>query len=835
MQQWLDDSEEAFVDQTVLFLRVIQRELPDRVAELVEPYVAKSEQWNNRLLHLAVWGDWSTGRRFLELMLRLIDEGILDDARGPIAVNSDFWSLVHELQYRHQSWGCEVAGHYFGRRRRLSLDAGQPNPFDHYKGTIPDSQSAERTLLELAQNAPEEFVLEIMPFMQAVIEDCVSHKTNGLLEDPVWSHRIFQSGYGIDHALLKAMEIALSRVAIQQPEMYRSMIEPFLDSPFETVQYLLIRSLASNGLEFANEGIDQLCKSPERLEIGYLSHSHWAARELIESVSPHCSDEKLKELETLLLGYYSEWEKSDLGRQQCGFAQFTLLGGIIADRRSIDVSTRLNELQEKFGVQEPASPKPMRAQGAQPPIPTDVLEEMTDEQWLAAIQQHDTDKHEFTQDGRLVGGALELSRVLEDRVKHEPERFVELVLKFPDHVNPFYFEAILRGMSEVNLDIETVMRVTERCHEIQGRPLGRYICDPIARSAQGNVPPEALDLVAWYATEDSDPEQELWQIEASPGQGYYYGGDMLNNGINTNRGRAAQALARLIEVDGNRIAYIQPALERMVQDPSLAVRSCVAQALIAVLRHDRDLAVELFQQLCDTEDALLQTPFIERFLSLALQTHFRELSDILEHMVTSKVPDVASAGGRQACLAALDLQEAAEIAGLCLSGSEAQKIGAAQVMAANVTVATCRSFCEEALIRLFNDPIDDVRAEAARCFLRFEGSQLEGYEDLITGFVHSDASSRDYFPLLVALERSTANIPDVTLLVCESFIDVAGLATADVSTRESGDASFVIKLTLRTYQQSSDKNIRTRCLDMIDRLMENGAYGINDALEEFER
>ena len=129
VQQWLDDPDELFVDQTVLLLRVVQSQLPDRVSELVEPYVDKSESWNSRLLHLAVRGDWSQGRSFLELMLRLIDEGILDDAKGPIAVNSDFWSLIHTLQYRHQSWGCEVAGHYFNRRRRLSLNAGQPNPF----------------------------------------------------------------------------------------------------------------------------------------------------------------------------------------------------------------------------------------------------------------------------------------------------------------------------------------------------------------------------------------------------------------------------------------------------------------------------------------------------------------------------------------------------------------------------------------------------------------------------------------------------------------------------------------------------------------------------------
>ena len=56
-------------------------------------------------------------------------------------------------------------------------------------------------------------------------------------------------------------------------------------------------------------------------------------------------------------------------------------------------------------------------------------------------------------------------------------------------------------------------------------------------------------------------------------------------------------------------------------------------------------------------------------------------------MVSSQLPDVASAGARQACLAALELPEAADLADFCLSGSEAQRIGAAQVMAANVATA----------------------------------------------------------------------------------------------------------------------------------------------------
>ena len=835
VQQWLDDPDESFVDQAVSLLRAIQRDFPDRVAELVEPYVDNSERWNSHLLHLAAQGDWSQGRRFFELMLQLVDKGVLDDTSGNIAVDIEFWDLLYHLQSNHQSWGCEAAGHYFNRRRRLSLNAGQPNPFDYNDRTRENSHLAAVTLEKFANSAPESFVREIMPFMLAVIADCASQEPDGLLLDSVWNFRTSQSGFSIEAALLNAMGIALSKLAGQHTDIYRSVIEPLCDSPYETVQYLLIRSLAFNGSLFADDVVDHLCEKPERLEIGYLSDSHWALRQLIESITPYCSDEKLKQLETLLLRFYPDWERSIAGRQEYGHAQFTLLSGIIESRHSKEVIKRLGELQRRFGQKEPISPEPTEAQWAQSPIPEDATKRMSNEQWLSAIQHHDTDTHGFTEQGDLVGGARELSRTLDDRVKHEPERFAELVLKFPDRTNLSYFEAVLRGLSDTDLDIATVVKVSKRCHQIEGRPVGRYICDLIASSAHNNVPPEALGLVAWYATEDSDPQREMWRIQVSPGGEYYYGGDILLYGVSTTRGRAARAMAGLIENDHRRISYFQPTLEKMVQDPSIAVRSCIAQTLLAVLRHDRDLAVELFRQLCNTEDALLQTRFIERFLLYALQTHFPELSQVLQCMVSSQLSDVASAGARQACLTALDQPEAAEIAELCLSGSEAKRIGAAQVMAANVKTATYRSFCEDALIKLFNDPRDDVRAEAAKCFSSFEGTQLEEYVHLVTQFAFSKAFQHNHYPLLVALEKTTAKLPEVTLTACKQFVDIAGPAISDISTRLAGKADIAIKLTLRTYQQNSDDAIRAKSLDLIDKFMEHGTYGISQALEDFER
>ena len=835
LQQWLGDSDEEFIDRIVLLFGSLQSQYPDRVAEMVEPYVRMSERWNSRLTNLAQWADWSGGRRFLELMLRLIDEGILDDARGPLAVNGDFWSLLYTLQSKQPSWGCEVVGHYFNRRHMLSRDAGESDPFDNNDGTIPDSQSSERILLELANHAPKSFVHEILPFMQKVIEDTAATDDGGLRLDSNWSHRIFKSVYGIRDALLSAMEIALSRLAIQEIELYRSVVKPILDSPFETIQYLLIRSLASNGSCFADEGIDHICQEPERLRIGYASDSFGATRQLIESLSPHCSDERLKQLESLLLGYYPEWEKTEFGRRVYGYAQFALLSGIEAARRSQEVDKRLGELRRKFGQNEPEPPSPIRTGTFQSPIPENAAEKMSDEQWLAAIRQHANSDHRVWQRGPFVGGAYELARVLENQVKKDPARFAELILRFPDDANVSYFEAVLRGISDATLDAEIVVRVCERCHRIDGNPVGRAICALIANMGHVKIPSSALDLVVWYATEDLDPDQELWRTPASPAGNPYYRGDILEHGINTVRGSAARALAKIIESDPDRASYLQPALDKMVQDPSIAVRSCVAQTLIPVLRYDRDLAVALFKQLCNTEDALLQTHYIEWFIYYGNQTHFDELSRVLLRMVNSQVPQVASAGARQACLAAMDSNEAAAIADICLSGSEAQKIGAARVLADNVMAATYRSFCEDALIKLFGDPSDEVRAEATRCFQRFEGPQLEGFDYLIKQFVSSGAFPENYHRLLTALEESTAKLAEITLSACERFIDVAGMAASDILTGRAGDADIVVKLTLRTYQQSADEAIRARSLDLIDKLMEHSAYGVDSALENFER
>jgi hypothetical protein len=151
VRRWLVDPREERVDRAVMLLSSVQKQLPDRVAELVKPYVGASTEWNNRLVYIAQWADVSAGRRFFDLFLSLIDQGVLDGARGPITVNSDFWSLIYPLPEQHPDWACEVIGAYLNRRLAVSLAAGHPNPFDRHAEGIPDSQLDNEIFMKSAR------------------------------------------------------------------------------------------------------------------------------------------------------------------------------------------------------------------------------------------------------------------------------------------------------------------------------------------------------------------------------------------------------------------------------------------------------------------------------------------------------------------------------------------------------------------------------------------------------------------------------------------------------------------------------------------------------------
>jgi len=202
---------------------------------------------------------------------------------------------------------------------------------------------------------------------------------------------------------------------------------------------------------------------------------YWATRQLLEAITPHCSEEKLAKLEAVVLDYYSDYGKRASGRWFRGYPQLVLLDAIKPSRRTEAATRRLQEWIRKFtdlqllkpsGRIEP--PRSIQAGFVGSPVPQSAADNMTDEQWLSAMARYDNDKPEswLQRNGEFVGGAGELSRLLENQVKKEPARFAFLLLRFPDNTNSLYFDAVLRGIADVGLDVETVLQVCQHCHQL---------------------------------------------------------------------------------------------------------------------------------------------------------------------------------------------------------------------------------------------------------------------------------------------------------------------------------------------------------------------------------
>lgn len=81
-----------------------------------------------------------------------------------------------------------------------------------------------------------------------------------------------------------------------------------------------------------------------------------------------------------------------------------------------------------------------------------------------------------------------------------------------------------------------------------------------------------------------------------------------------------------------------PIVEHMVEDASVAVRTCVADTLTQALRYDRPAAIRFFLRLCDTDDILLADDSIERFLYYATAKDFDAVRPVLERMTATNRP-----------------------------------------------------------------------------------------------------------------------------------------------------------------------------------------------------
>jgi hypothetical protein len=368
---WLDDEERA--DPCVQQLISVARRRGTRVADLFRPHIGSTDAWRTRFRALIAW---SLNPDLVDLTVELIEAGEVDDARGPIAVNSDFWTIIGTLD-DYPEHGVRVIGAYLRRALARAQSAGLVDPFASEHIAL-DSQSSN-IITEAAEGAPTQFISEVLPFVIDVAVVDQQTRNHAFPSGARWGIIYRDTAFSVDDLIFAATEKALIALAardeIPQPDM-----QVLRTANNRELRFLACRALTAS--VDPNAAIEWLISDTRNFILGWADSPYWASRELIRVCSAVCSDDIIAQLEAVLLTD-PVWQDPQLEH-----AQYVLLSALHAERRSPQASDRLNGLSQRFGGEPPVPPQPLKARWVESPVAYEATEHMSDVDWLATLRRH---------------------------------------------------------------------------------------------------------------------------------------------------------------------------------------------------------------------------------------------------------------------------------------------------------------------------------------------------------------------------------------------------------------------------------------------------------------
>ena len=504
IERWMASTTDRLVDMAMNYLRFHQRHSPDRVAALIEPYVDRGGEWRLRLRSLMESAQHHTSRRFFDLLLRLMDNGTLDDARDRFATNGTFWSMLYSLGDERPEWVPEVLAQRLRRRLALVRAAGEEL---RSGALLAHDQSVSALVVKSAASAPAAFVEHVLPPVLEISDAAVTGRTPPK-RDAVWPLLLKTEFPNGKDACLSELAGALAVLARTGAALLREVIADLRLRDTYAANYLLLSLYRGGASRYANEAIALLCEEQWRFECGFSDSSNWCAMETIRAVVPHCTMENRARIEAVILDYVPPYERSALGYRQFARTRFDLLSAVPAALRSKTANARFDELTRKFGDPAGAPRGITLLTKVESPIAKEATEKMTDEQWLRAIAKYPSeDRIDHSGDGPK-GGARQLAQVLEERVKEDPNRFVQLGLRFPADANPVYLERTLDALKDAAVASELKLQLCRKAFAEARSICGRTIADVLGQ-LEDALPDEAVGMLGWLATRDGDPAVEL--------------------------------------------------------------------------------------------------------------------------------------------------------------------------------------------------------------------------------------------------------------------------------------------------------------------------------------
>jgi hypothetical protein len=134
-----------------------------------------------------------------------------------------------------------------------------------------------------------------------------------------------------------------------------------------------------------------------------------------------------------------------------------------------------------------------------------------------------------------------------------------------------------------------------------------------------------------------------------------------------------------------------------------------------------------------------------------------------------------------------------------------------------------------------DDQDEDVRKAVATLAPVLRDQALRPFKEVLLSVIGSPTFDDAVDQLLITLERASDRIDDLMMACAQRFVEVFGRDISNISTRAAGNANEVGRLVLRAYAQALSARDRSAALDLVDKLLLSGGYGVDQLVVSAER
>lgn len=866
INEWLTGGNSKKIERVFELLFSISKTSPDIVLQVLEPFIDKSAEWDTRIYSALCWDMIDDSDAMFELRKRLILENDIAPFIRWRDLSEKYPNRVIELMV------LIISFYRDGISATYLSNAGNKNKFP-YNGIW---TKEDINLLSGTSSLANKFTLSTL----LSIVDVSSQDSDKAAKNWIEKSDLDSQDYPdtlevlIGGVTLLILNVS-KKIALENPQILISTIEPFLRKTSKVMDYLNANMLLYLPISFADFVIDWILDSTKgRLSCGNTNiEPKWRLpAKLVETFSPHCSSDNFERLEKSILrqqAYYDiESIKWKLKARRDGYflsywgaPQYFILPKLTKTKISTESVQLIAVLNRKFEVCDDdnfCDANNSRCGSVSSPLVNP--NELSDRAWSKLIlsakvsTRNASSSMKWNENYFLESTVEQFSSSLEQATRNEPIRFANLALLLPCDIDDAYINALYRGLSEkdgknIRESYQESWKscspaLIERVIEHFGQSVCVYSLIRLLESRyfeNGEWSVKTREVITSIAKTAEKPLSNKLSIVRLGESSNANDVDMKyleGTAINSDRGIAYGKIASLFWDNESLSIELRGLIQNAIDDPHPSVNSVALQMVLPIYNYDQVFASKTFLTLCKNDIRMATARGSHYFYNSGFNgLEQKKYIELVLAMLKSSYDSVAKEGGKQVFARwyfnDIFIEEMATV----LSGRELCREGAASVvaqLARNGNYHHDNQKFINTFKKLVNDESESVRETLSNAIMTSSFWNGGLSHELFGIYVESKAAFNDLWRLFHVIDEHVDNVLKyqgvLFNLVNKILDDFEEGKKLDV--RESL-ISVLQKIYDQTVENEDSEGINL-CLDMWDKLLNSNVYSAVRATKKLE-